>query len=130
MYKKCCEEKHVDLVLLGEEGKGHALIKDFNTFVYDHTLPRGRKHQCSYCLQAFSTEEIIKCRLKDCFKSNGKQKIIMPKNDGYVKFRNSERKIKSLFTIYSDFESILVQQNNGKQNPEESFINKCLQLWL
>ena len=96
MYKKCCEEKHVGLVLLGEEGKGHVLIKDFNTFVYDHTLHPGRKHLCSYCLQAFSTEEIIKRHLKDCFKSNGKQIIILPKKDGYVKFKNSERKIKSL----------------------------------
>ena len=36
--KKCCEEKHVDLLLIGEEGKRHyVLIKDFNTFMYDHT---------------------------------------------------------------------------------------------
>ena len=39
--KKCCEEKHVDLLLIGEEGKRHLLlIKDFNTFMYDHTLHR------------------------------------------------------------------------------------------
>ena len=37
--KKCCEEKHVDLLLIGEEGKRHlVLIRDFNTFVYDHLL--------------------------------------------------------------------------------------------
>ena len=61
MYqKKGCEEKHVDLLLIGKEGKGHnVLINDFNTFMYDHTLHRGRKHRgrkC-YCLQAFSAEE-------------------------------------------------------------------------
>ena len=27
-------------------------------------------------------------------------------------------------TIDADFESILVQENNGKQNPEKSFTNK------
>ena len=38
-------KRHVDLLLLGEEGKKHyVLIKDFNTFMYDHTLHRRRKH--------------------------------------------------------------------------------------
>ena len=35
----CSEEKHVDLLLIGEEGIRHyALIKDLNTFMYDHTV--------------------------------------------------------------------------------------------
>ena len=41
---KCCEEKHVDSLLIGEEGKRHyVVIKDFSTFMYDHTLQRGGK---------------------------------------------------------------------------------------
>ena len=41
---KCFEEKHVDLLLSREEGKRHyVLIKDFNTFMYNHTLHHGRK---------------------------------------------------------------------------------------
>ena len=49
--EKCCEEKQVDLLLIGEEGKRHYfLINDFNMFMYDHTLLRGRKHFCRYCL--------------------------------------------------------------------------------
>ena len=47
--------------------------------MYDHTLHRGKKILCHYCLQAFSTEEILKRHIKDCFKINDKQKIIMPK---------------------------------------------------
>ena len=32
--KKCCEEKHVDLLLTGEEGKRHyVLTKNFNIFI-------------------------------------------------------------------------------------------------
>ena len=60
--KKCREEKYVDLLLTGEEGERHyyVLIKDLNTFMYDHTLHYRRKHFCCYCLQAFSTEEILK----------------------------------------------------------------------
>ena len=47
--------------------------------MYDHTLHRGRKHFSHYCLQDFNIEEILKGHIKDCFKPNGKQKIIMPK---------------------------------------------------
>ena len=54
---KKCEEKHVDLLLIGEEGKIHyVLVKYFNTFmlfVHDvmyHKLHRGRKHFCCYTI--------------------------------------------------------------------------------
>ena len=122
--KKCCEEKHVDLLLMGDERKRHyVLIKDINTFMYDHTLDRGRKYFCRCCLQTFSTEEILKRYIKDCFKIIGKQRVIMPKKSEYVKFKNYERKIKSPFIIYADFGSILFPENNGMQNPEESYTN-------
>ena len=40
-------KRHVYLLMIGEEDKLHyVLIKDFNTFVYDHVLRRGRKHFC------------------------------------------------------------------------------------
>ena len=99
--------------------------------MYDHTLYRGRKYFCRYCLQAFSTEKILKWHVKDCFKINGKQRIIMPKKGEYIKFKNYERKIKSPLTIYADFESILVPESNGKQNQEESYTNKyCINILL
>ena len=41
----------------------------------------------------------------------------MPKKGEYVKFKNFERKIKSSFMIYADFESTLVLEDNEKQNP-------------
>ena len=56
--------------------------------MYNHTLYRRRKHFCRYCIQAFSTEEILKLRVKDYSKINHKQGIMMPKKDEYVKFRN------------------------------------------
>ena len=78
-----------------EEGKRHyVLIKDFNTFVYHHTLHCCRKHFCRYCLQAFSTEEIFKCHLKVCFKINGKRRVIIHKKGEYVKFKGYEKKNK------------------------------------
>ena len=78
----------------------------------------------SLFLQAFTTEEISKRHIKDCFKINDKQRIIVPKKGEYVKFKNHERKVKPPFIIYADFESILVPENNGEQNPEECYTNK------
>ena len=37
---------------------------------------------------------------------------------------NFERKMKSPFMIYGHFESILVPEDNVKQNPNESYTNK------
>ena len=53
------------------------------------------KNICPYCftsLQAFSTEQLLKCHIKDCFKINGKQKILMPKKGEYVKFKDYGKK--------------------------------------
>ena len=103
MYRKNVVKKNMltycfNRFLIGEEGKRrYVLIKNFNTFIYDHTLHRGRKHFCRYCLQAFSAEEISKIHIKDCFKINGKQRIIMPKKDEFVKFKNYE---KNEVTVY------------------------------
>ena len=36
--------------------------------MYGHTLHRGKKHFCYYCLQAFSTEEILKRHIKTALK--------------------------------------------------------------
>ena len=44
---------------------------------------------------------------KNWFDINSKPGIIMPKKGKHIKFKNFERKIKSPFLIYVDFESIL-----------------------
>ena len=67
---------------------------------------------------------MLKRHIKDCFKINGKQIIIMPKKGKYVGIENFQRKIKSPFMVYEDFEIILVPDDGGKQNPDESYTNK------
>ena len=42
--------------------------------------------------------------------------MLRPKKGEYVEFKIYEKNY-SLFMIYEDFESILVPENNGKQNP-------------
>ena len=88
--------------------------------MYDLLLHCGRKKFCHYCLHASTTEEILKRDIKDCFKINAKQTIKMPKKGEYVKFKTFERKIKPPLMIYANFKSILVPENNGKQNTNKS----------
>ena len=40
------------------------------------------------------------------------------------RLKNYENKINSPFMIYVDFESILLQEDNGKQNPDEFYTKK------
>ena len=47
-------------MIVGEDKKYYVLIKYYNTSMCDHTLNRGIKHFCRYCLQVFSREEIVK----------------------------------------------------------------------
>ena len=84
-------------MLIVEEGKRlNVLIKEINTCMHDHILYHGKDFY-RYCLQAFSTEEILKRHIRDCFKINGKHMMKMP-----IKV-----KIKLRFMIYADFQNIL-----------------------
>ena len=41
----------------------------------DHALHRDRKHFCRYYSDIFSTKEILKYHIDNCFKINGKKKV-------------------------------------------------------
>ena len=88
--------------------------------MYDHSLHLGRKHFCRYCSYIFNTEEILKDPTQDCIKVHDEQIL---KTGEYVKLKKISKK-KELFMIYTDFESILVPEDNGKQNPNEFYTNK------
>ena len=72
----------------------------------------------------------MKCHIKDCFKINDKQRIKIPKQGEYVTLKNYERKIKSPLMINANFESILVPEDNQKQNPNGSYTNKYQKILL
>ena len=65
--------------------------------MYDYSLHHGRI--CRYCLHSFIKEEVLKYHTNNCFKINGNQVI-----------KHFDRKIKSPFMIYVDFE-ILVPES-------------------
>ena len=67
----------------------------------------------SLLLTGFSWKEILKCHVSGCFKINCEQRIKMFKKGVYVIFRNNERKIKSPFMNYADFQITLMLQEWG-----------------
>ena len=103
--------------------KHYVFIKDFNTFMYDYTAS-WKKICCRYCLQAFRISKTLKYHIKDCVRINGKPRIKMPKKGEYARFKQHERKVKSLFMIYADLERILVPEDDRKQNSNESYATK------
>ena len=73
-------------MLKGErEEKHYVLMKDFNTFIYDHKLHRGRQ-------KAFRTVEKLKIHIKNCFKINCKRIIKIPKKSESIRFKNFGKK--------------------------------------
>ena len=86
--------------------KNHCvLINNFNRFMYNYTKHKDKKHFCMYCLQCFSSADILEKHKKNCITVNGKQAINMPKGGEKVQFKNYHKKLEVPFVIYADFEA-------------------------
>ena len=73
-------EDQMNLLLITKDKKRHyVLIRDFNTFIYNQSKHKNKKHFCMYCLQCFSSERILANHVNNCLTINGKQAINMPK---------------------------------------------------
>ena len=101
-------EDQMNLLLITEDEKKHyVLIKDFNTFMYNQTKHRNKKHFCMYCLQCFSSERILANHTKNCLTIDGMQAINMPKHGkNILNFKNFYKQLPVPFVIYADFEAI------------------------
>ena len=86
--------------MIGEgTNKKKFLFKDFNLFMYDHTLYCRRKHFCRYCLQLLIELKYSKFMLITALKSMLNKLLRCLKNK-HVRFKNYERKTKSSFNIF------------------------------
>ena len=73
------------------------------------------------------TENVLETHVIDCFQINGENIMKMEKKvkRQTLKFKYYTKKIKKLFMIYADFESILIPENNGSYTDKyESYTNK------
>ena len=101
-------DENMDLLLITDgENKHYCLIKDFNRFMFCKSKHSNKKHFCRYCLQCFSTQEVLTNHRPVCLEINGKQAVKMPDEDkANVRFGNYQKQLPAPFVIYADFESI------------------------
>ena len=113
-------EDQISLLLITKDEKKHyVLIKDFNTFMYNQTKHKERKHFCMYCLQCFSSESILANHVNNCLTINGNQAINMPKKgENILRFNNFHKQLPVPFVIYADFEAITKKVQGCKQSEE------------
>ena len=85
----------MDLLLITENEKQHYVyIKDFNRFMFHQSKNSNKKHFCKYCLQCFSSEEILIKHKENCIIVNGEQAIKMPTIDNNIlKFNNFHKQL-------------------------------------
>ena len=109
------------LLITKEEVKHYCLIKDFNKFMYNQTKYNGRKHFCMYCLQCFSSEEILTKHKINCIEINGMQSIKMPEPESKITFEYYRKQLPAPFVIYADFEAITekIPKSDEKSNTEQ-----------
>ena len=123
----------MNLLLITEnENKHYVLIKDFNKFMYNQTKHKERKNFCMYCLQCFSSEQVLTDHKEICIQINGEQSIKMPEKNSKVKFNNFHKQLQVQFVIYVDFEAITENVHGCKPNDDKSYLfsSKTYRLFL
>ena len=117
--KETFEDQMNLLLITKDEKKHYVLIKAFNTFMYNQSKHKKRKHFCMYCLQCFSSERILANHVNNCLTINGAQAINMPKQgENILKFNNFHKQLPVPFVIYADFEAIMEKVKGCKQSEE------------
>ena len=77
-----------------------------------------------YCLQCFSTDEILTKHKSNCMVINGKQAIRMPKEGSIVQFQNYHKQMPAPFVIYADFEAITEKVYGCQPDDAKSYTDK------
>ncbi|GFQ93384.1 uncharacterized protein TNCT_369411 [Trichonephila clavata] len=113
-------DKHVNLLLISNQEKRHyCLIKSLNRVLSDLTQHKSESFYCNYCLHRFVKKSVLDAHIVDCRKHK-EQKIKMPENK-WLEFENFKFNLPVPYTIYADFESLIVKINSSTPDPERSF---------
>ena len=116
-------DNQMNLLLITEnENKHYVLIKDFNSFMFNKTKHKERKHFCMHCLQCFSSERVLTDHKDNCITVNGTQAVKMPdKNNNILKYNNFHKQQPVPFVIYADFEAITEKISGCQPNNNKSY---------
>lgn len=90
-------------------------------FMYNQTLYQHRKHFCMYCLQAFSSEDVLTKHQQNCIIINSVQGVTMPEEGETLQFKNYSKQMPVPFVIYADFEAITRPVSSCKPDDTKSY---------
>ena len=108
-------KNYMDLLLIADENKSHyAHIKDLNRFMRNKTKNNNKKYFRKFCVQCFSSENILIEHEENCLVINGKQSVKL-KSDS-INFKNYFKQFPVPFKICADFECILKGVNSSDKN--------------
>ena len=102
------------MMKIEEDTKQHyVLIKDFDKLLLRINKHNNKKYFCRFCLQSFTSQEILNEHIKNCMIINGCQATDMPKEGNNItKFTNIKNMLSCPFVIYADLEAILKPMKN------------------
>ena len=117
--KETFEDQMNLLLITKDEKKHYVLIKGCNTFMYNQSKHKERKHFRMYCLQCFSSERILENHTNNCLAINDAQANNMPKRgENILNFNNFHKQLPVPFVIYADFETITKKVQGCEQCEE------------
>ena len=102
----------------------YCLIKDFNRLMFSQTKHANKKHFCRYCLQCFSSQDVLESHKSICLEINGKQAVKMPNKGSTVKFTNFRKQLDAPFVIYADFEALTEPEKGHANTKQKSYTHK------
>ena len=111
----------MNLLLIIEDKDKYVFINDLNKFMYNKAKHRDRKHFCIYCLQCFSSENVLNNRKTNCMVINGKQAINMPEKGSTIKFNNFRKQQAVPFVTFSDFEASTEKIDSCQTSDNKSY---------
>ena len=74
-------------------------------------------------MNPFGSQELLDSHTEYCGK-NEAVKIVMPKEGSYISFKIHFKKVRHLFVIYADFESLMEPIATGQPDPKKKYTNK------
>ena len=110
------------LLIKDENNSHYAYIKDFNKFMCNKTKDKNEKHFFRYYLQRFSSEKVLQEHKKVSLEINVKQSVKL--RSGPVKFKNYLKQLTVSFTIYPDFESVVIGAQSNDNDNNASYTKK------
>ena len=100
---------HVNLLnIVDKNGNYHYVyIKDYNRLIGSQTNNSKNKFfHCPYCQHGFKHENTLKKHLERGCLAVGGQSVKLPPNGSKIELNNHDKKFKSPYVIYGDFECL------------------------